>query len=230
MLYSILKVLFTPVFRVAFRIRIEGAERVPRRGPVILAANHQSFSDSLFLPFSVKRRLTFLAKAEYFDDWRTSWFYRGMGQIPIRRGAGTEGLRALGTAEIALARGDAIALYPEGTRSDDGFVHRGQKGAARLALMTGALVIPVGLSGTARVQPVGSRWLRPFTRVEIHFGEPRRLLQGDVERAGSERTALRDFTDQLMAELASLSGLSYVDTLAGRGAAGSSQSRNQPET
>jgi len=230
MLYAFLKLVFTPAFRVLFRIRVDGSERVPARGPVILAANHQSFSDSLFLPFAVKRRLTFLAKAEYFDDWRTSWFYRGMGQIPIRRGAGTEGLRALGTAEIALARGDAIALYPEGTRSDDGFVHRGQKGAARLALITGALVIPVGLSGTAEVQPVGSRWLRPFTHVELCFGEPRRLLPGDVERAGSERVALRDFTNQLMADLAALSGLSYQDTLAGRGAAGSSQSRNHPET
>jgi 1-acyl-sn-glycerol-3-phosphate acyltransferase len=230
MLYWTLKILLTPVFYVVFRIRIAGGRQVPRQGPVILVANHQSFCDSLFIPFSLRRRVTFLAKAEYFDDPKQAWFYRGAGQIPIRRGGGSESTRALETAEGVLAEGKVIAMYPEGTRSGDGFVHRGRTGVARLALATGAVVVPIGVRGTEIVQPIGSRWMRPFRSVELRFGEPCSLTAADVEAAGEEHAALRVFVDGLMADLSELSGRPYADTYAGGPAEGTSQSRNHPET
>ena len=114
-------------------MRVEGRENVPARGPAVLAANHQSFCDSFFLPLVVRRKVTFLAKAEYFDSWRTAWFFRAAGQIPIRRGGGPVSERALATAGDVLDRGRLLGLYPEGTRSPDAYVHRGRTGVARLS-------------------------------------------------------------------------------------------------
>jgi 1-acyl-sn-glycerol-3-phosphate acyltransferase len=230
MLYWLLKIVLTPIFYVVFRIRITDSRQVPESGPVILAANHQSFCDSLFIPLSVRRRVTYLAKAEYFDDPKQAWFYRGVGQIPIRRGGGDESRRALDTAAEVLAAGKIIALYPEGTRADDGQLHRGRTGVARMALETGAPVIPVGIRGTTEVQPIGSRFMRPFRPVGLRFGEPRWLRPADVDAAGDEHRALRQFTDALMAEISELSGRPYVDEYAGLRSQGSSQGRNHPET
>jgi len=211
MLYWSIKTVLSPIFFIVFRMKVARASAVPRRGPVILAANHQSFCDSLFIPLCVARKVTYLAKAEYFDDKRTSWFFRALGQIPIRRGGGDESRRALETAAEALVGGKVIALYPEGTRSPDEFVHRGRTGVARLALETGAPVVAVGLLGTTKVQPVGARLLRPFRPVEVRFGEPRWLTSEDVAAAGDEHRALRAFTDALMAEITELSERPYVD-------------------
>jgi 1-acyl-sn-glycerol-3-phosphate acyltransferase len=230
MLYWLLKILLTPVFFVVFRTRVHNGSVVPARGAVILAANHQSFCDSLFIPAALRRRVTYLAKAEYFDDPKQAWFYRGLGQIPIRRGGGDESRRALETAVSVLERGRIIALYPEGTRSLDGSVHRGRTGVARIALETGALVIPVGVAGTSEVQPLGSRLMRPFKRVDVSFGRPRRLAEADLAAAGDEGTALRRFTDELMAEISELSGRPYVDDYVGTRGAGPSLPRNHPET
>ncbi len=130
MVYWLIKAVAWPVFHLVFRVRVQGRGNVPRRGPVVLAANHQSFCDSLFLPLVVPRRVTFLAKAEYFDDRRTAWFFRAVGQIPIRREGGDASERALATAAEALASGRVLALYPEGTRSLDPAVHRGRTGVA----------------------------------------------------------------------------------------------------
>jgi 1-acyl-sn-glycerol-3-phosphate acyltransferase len=214
--YWALKVLLWPVFRVLFRLRVEGRHHVPRSGPAVLAANHQSFSDSLFLPLAVPRRMTYLAKAEYFDDWRVAWFFRAVGQIPIHRQGGDASARALATAREVLEDGKVIALYPEGTRSTDGQVHRGRTGVARLALECGVPVIPVGISGTEEIQPRGSRWLRPFRPVRLRFGEPMRFESGSLVDAETGRTSterLRTFTEQLMVEIARLSGRPYVDEL-----------------
>jgi 1-acyl-sn-glycerol-3-phosphate acyltransferase len=213
--YWVLKVVLTPVFLVAFRIRVEGGDHVPRRGPVILAANHQSFCDSLFLPLAVRRKVTYLAKAEYFDDRRTAWFFRAVGQIPIRREGGPLAERALATARDALADGRVVALYPEGTRSNDEFVHRGRTGVARLAAECGVPVVPVGLSGTTAVQPIGCRYLRPFRRVTIRFGPPLDVSGADAgldqDEVGDDRQAARRTTDRLMHEIARLSGRPYLD-------------------
>jgi 1-acyl-sn-glycerol-3-phosphate acyltransferase len=201
---------------VFFRVRVEGRRHVPRRGPAILAANHQSFCDSLFLPLVVPRRVTYLAKAEYFDDKRIAWFFRAVGQIPIHRSGGNASARALATATEVLEDGKLIALYPEGTRSTDGRVHKGRTGVARLALECGVPVIPVGIEGTDVVQPRGSRWLRPFHTVRVSFGAPMRfespgLVDAETGRTSTER--LRSFTDGLMTEISQLAGRPYVDEL-----------------
>jgi 1-acyl-sn-glycerol-3-phosphate acyltransferase len=168
----VLKVLLTPVFMLLWRVKVEGREHIPRRGPAILAANHQSFCDSFFLPFVLRRRLTYVAKAEYFDNWRTSWFFRAAGQIPMRREGGDASQRALDTARDVLQGGRLLGIYPEGTRAPDERLHRGHTGAARLALRCHVPLIPVGIAGTREVQPPGSRLMRPFRTVTVRFGPP----------------------------------------------------------
>lgn len=214
MAYWLLKLVLTPVFLLLWRVRVAGREHVPPDGPAVLAANHQSFCDSLFLPLVVPRKVTYLAKAEYFDSRKTAWFFRAVGQIPIRRGGGKESERALETAKAELEAGHLIALYPEGTRSLDHWVHRGRTGVARLSRECGVPVIPVGISGTVDVQPVGSRFLRPWRTVTVRFGEPMRMEPapdpGDP-MAGHDHAQCRAFTDNLMHEIARLSGNPYVD-------------------
>jgi 1-acyl-sn-glycerol-3-phosphate acyltransferase len=177
---------------------------------VILASNHRSFLDSVFIPLVVRRRVTFVAKAEYFDDPKTAWFFRGVGQIPIRREGGTASERALASASEVLAAGGVFGIYPEGTRTRDGFLHRGHTGVARLALRTSAPIVPVGLIGTDDIQPVDKKMPRLFRRVTVRFGEPldaSRYLGYDVEHL-----ALRELTDEVMYEIGELSGYEYVDT------------------
>jgi 1-acyl-sn-glycerol-3-phosphate acyltransferase len=216
MAYWALKVVLWPLFRLTFRWRIEGRDHVPTKGPIVFAANHQSFCDSLFLPLATRRRVTFLAKAEYFDQKRTAWLFRAVGQIPIHRTGGDASARALATAREVLAAGGVIALYPEGTRATDGKVHRGRTGVARLAMECGVPVVPVGISGTDRIQPRGSRWFRPFLPVGVRFGSPMTfdsagLVDAETGRTSTER--LRAFTDTLMTEIARLAERPYVDEL-----------------
>jgi 1-acyl-sn-glycerol-3-phosphate acyltransferase len=217
MLYWVIKGVLGPLFRVVFRIQTSGKEHLPEEGPVILAANHQAFCDSLFIPLVVRRRVTFLAKAEYFDDPKSAWFYRAVGQIPIRRGDGTEAARSLETAAEVLDERKVVALYPEGTRSPDERCYRGHTGIARLALETRAPVVPIGIRGTAEVQPIGSRMLRPFRKVTVAFGEPMKLTEAELIAVDDdEHEALRGFTDELMAAICALSGRPYVDEYAPR--------------
>ena len=219
MAYWGLKAIVWPIFHLLFRVRIEGREHVPSSGPAVVAANHQSFCDSLVIPLVVRRRVTFLAKAEYFDAKRTAWLFRALGQIPIHRQGGDASARALATAREVLGQGNLISLYPEGTRSIDGNVHRGRTGVARLALECGVPVVPVGISGTDRIQPVGSRWFRPFKSVRVSFGPPMTFESPALVDAETGRTSnelLRRFTDELMAEIARLADRPYVDELAGR--------------
>ncbi len=211
MMYSLSRRATYPLFRAMFRIALSGLENIPTDGPVILAANHQSFCDSLFIPVVTPRRVTYLAKAEYFDHWHTKAFMSTFGQIPIRRGRGSESIRALSMASELLDSGAVLGLYPEGTRSRDGKVHRGHTGAARLALQTGAPVVPIGISGTELVQPVGSSLLRPVHRVSITIGQPRRLSQADVAVYGAKKLALRAFTDDVMRDIADLAQRDYED-------------------
>jgi 1-acyl-sn-glycerol-3-phosphate acyltransferase len=214
-LYWVIKAVLTPVLRLGFRVRVEGRANVPRSGSVILAANHRSFLDSIFIPLVVHRRVTFVAKAEYFDDPKTAWFFRGVGQIPIRRGGGSASERALDAAREVLDAGGVFAIYPEGTRTRDGFMHRGHTGVARLALRTGAPVVPVGLVGTDEVQPVDVRMPRFGRRVTIRFGEP--IDPGRFAGRENDRLALRALTDEVMFELRELCGCyEYVDTYATR--------------
>ena len=212
MLYWVVKAVLTPILRVCFRVNVEGRENLAPRGPVILASNHRSFLDSIFLPLVLRRRVTFVAKAEYFDDPKTAWFFRGVGQIPIRREGGSASERALASATEVLQAGGVFGIYPEGTRTRDGFLHRGHTGVARLCLRTGTPIVPVGLIGTDEVQPIDKRMPRLFRRVTIRFGEPLDPARyGDYEQ---EHLALRELTDEVMYEIAQLSGYEYVDTYA----------------
>jgi 1-acyl-sn-glycerol-3-phosphate acyltransferase len=211
-LYWIVKGALTPVLGVCFRVKVEGREHLPKRGPVILASNHRSFLDSIFIPLVVRRRVTFVAKAEYFDDPKTAWFFRGVGQIPIRREGGSASERALASASEVLGGGGVFGIYPEGTRTRDGFLHRGHTGVARLALRTGTPIVPVGLIGTDEVQPVDKRMPRLFRRVTVRFGEP--LDPARYADADVEHLALRELTDEVMYEIGQLSGYEYVDTYA----------------
>ena len=194
------------------RVKVEGRDNVPRRGPVIIACNHRSFLDSIFIPLVVHRRVTFVAKAEYFDDPKTAWFFRGVGQIPIRREGGSASERALASATEVLENGKVFAIYPEGTRTRDGLLHRGHTGVARLAMRCNAPIVPVGMIGSDEVQPVDSKMPKLGRHVTIRFGEAI-----DPERyAGMEndRLALRELTDEVMYEVCQLSGYEYVDTYA----------------
>jgi len=213
--YWVLKGLLSPVFYLLWSVRVEGLEHVPKSGPAVLAANHQSFSDSLFLPLVVRRKVTFLAKAEYFDSWHTAWFFRAVGQIPIRRGGGPQSDRAMETAREVLAAGHLLALYPEGTRSIDGKVHRGRTGVARLSREVGVPVIPIGISGTSDVQPVDALMMRPFRSVTICFGPPMQMVPASDPcnpMADHDHAICRDFTDKLMREIARLCSREYADT------------------
>jgi 1-acyl-sn-glycerol-3-phosphate acyltransferase len=211
-LYWLVKAVLTPILRLCYRIKVEGLENVPKQGAVILAPNHRSFLDSIFIPLLVPRRVTFVAKADYFDSWKTAWFFRGVGQIPIRREGGTASERALASAMDVLRTGGVFGIYPEGTRTRDGFLHKGHTGVARLALRSGAPVIPVGLIGTDEIQPIDRKLPLLFKTITIRFGMPIA-----VERfAGREndRMVLRQLTDEIMFEIRELSGYEYSDTYA----------------
>jgi 1-acyl-sn-glycerol-3-phosphate acyltransferase len=213
-LYWVLKIILTPFFFIFWRVKIEGRHHVPKKGAAVLAANHQSFCDSFFLPLAVSRKVTFLAKAEYFDSWRTAWFFRAAGQIPIRREGGDASERALATAREVLASGALLGLYPEGTRTVDRFVHKGRTGVSRLSREVDVPVIPVGIIGTVAVQPVNSKMMHPFKKVTIRFGAPMLMEKiGDPNDplAPHDHTVCRDFTDRLMHEIARLSERDYVD-------------------
>jgi 1-acyl-sn-glycerol-3-phosphate acyltransferase len=213
--YWVLKALLSPIFYVSWRVEVVGRESIPRRGPVILAPNHTSFCDSFFLPLVLRRRVTFVAKAEYFDSWKTAWFFRAAGQIPMRREGGSASERALAAARDVLEGGGVLGIYPEGTRSPDGRLYRGHTGVARLALGCGAAVIPVGMVGTTEVQPIGSNLMRPFKKVRISFGSPLDLKAHGATTA-NDPLVLRRIADELMFEIRELTGQDYVDRYAKR--------------
>ena len=214
MAYWFVKIILTPILRIAYRVRVEGREHLPRTGAVILAANHRSFLDSIFIPMIVSRRVTFVAKAEYFDDPKTAWFFRAVGQIPIRREGGSASEGALAAATDVLNDGGVFGIYPEGTRTRDGLLHKGKTGVARLALGTGAPIVPVGLVGTDECQPTDAKLPRLFRKVTIRFGPP--LSMAHYAGREHDRLVLRQITDELMFEIGELSGYEYRDTYAGK--------------
>lgn len=214
MAYWVVKAILTPILRFLYRVRVEGAEHVPASGPVILASNHISFSDSIFLPLILRRRITFVAKAEYFEDPKTAWFFRAVGQIPIKRGGGPASQRALESAQEVLESGGVFGIYPEGTRSPDGRLYKGHTGVARLALRTKAPVVAVAMIGTREAQPIGQVVPRFFMPITIKFSKPMRF-ERYADRADDPLT-LRSITDEIMFELRELSGQEYVNQYAKR--------------
>jgi 1-acyl-sn-glycerol-3-phosphate acyltransferase len=216
-IYSLLKyVVLGPVLRLIFRPQVEGRGYVPARGAAILASNHLSFSDSIFMPLMVRRKVTFVAKAEYFHGagikgWLTKLFFVGAGTIPIDRSGGRAAQAAMDTGLAVLRRGELFGIYPEGTRSPDGRLYRGKTGVARLALDSGAPVIPVAMLNSDVIQPPG-KILPKIKRVRIRFGPP--LDFSRYAGMAGDRFVERAITDEIMYELMELSGREYVDVYA----------------
>ncbi|MBW3591281.1 MAG: 1-acyl-sn-glycerol-3-phosphate acyltransferase, partial [Actinobacteria bacterium] len=143
-----MKGILGPYLKLAYRVRIEGVENFPKEGPVIVVGNHTSFLDSFWIPLAVPRRVVFLAKAEYFESWKTAWFFRSLGMIPVKRGSRHMAEAALQTGVEVLEEGGVLGLYPEGTRSPDGRLYRGRTGVARLAVKAKAPVVAIGMIGS----------------------------------------------------------------------------------
>ena len=192
-------------------MRVEGRERVPAAGGAIVAANHISFFDSVALLQSIPRRAFFLGKAEYMESWATRRLFSAMGLIPIDREQARRAVAALEVAAGVLDRGDVLGIYPEGTRSRDGLLHRGHTGVAQLALMSGAPIVPVGLVGTDHIQPVGSAGAATVPpRAIVRFGEP----LDPAAYGGSSRRRRQLLTDDLMEAIRRLSGQPVSDDFA----------------
>ncbi len=204
-----------PVFKACWRINVVGLGNIPTDGPAILAPNHTSVIDSFFLPTVLPRCITFVGKAEYLDDWKTRKLFPALGMIPIDRSGGDSSQRALDAAADLLERGQLFGIYPEGTRSRTGFLHKGHTGAARLSVSTGAPIIPVGILGTRRIQPPEASCPRPFLPAEIRFGRP--IRPPDSDRVSDSRLRLRQMTDELMFEIRALTGQDYVNSYATKG-------------
>ena len=217
--YWLLKyVVLGPLLRLLFRPDVRGLANVPASGPVILACNHLSFSDSIFTPLLVARRVTFVAKAEYFTGQGIKGrlmrrFFLATGTIPVDRSGGKAAQAALDTLLRVLRSGGVAGIYPEGTRSPDGRLYRGKTGVARLALESGAVVVPVALLNTDQIQPTGTR-IPKIKRVRMRFGVP--LDFSRYEGARGDRFVERAITDEIMYELMVLTGRPYVDVYAAK--------------
>lgn len=211
--YLALRAFLTPILLVLFRPRVKGLRNVPSTGPVIIASNHLSFSDSIFMPLVVPRKVTFLAKSEYFTSPGTKGFlkkitFHALGQVPVDRSGGRRSEAALITGLQVLAGGACIGIYPEGTRSPDGRLYKGRTGIARLAIESGAPVIPVAMFDTEKIQPTGTV-VPKVMPVKMVFGKPL-YFTGD----STDLQLLRQATDEIMSTIQAMSGQEYVDDYA----------------
>ena len=217
MTYLILKnIVLGPILNILFRPWVRGSENVPRKGGAVLASNHLSFVDSIFLPLKVKRPVTFLAKSDYFTGKGLKgalirWFFKSTGQLPIDRSGGKASEDSLNTGLGVLERQLVLGIYPEGTRSPDGKLYRGRTGIARMILEAQVPVVPVAMIDTDKVQPLGAKYPK-IHRVGVKFGQ-----ELDFSRfAGmeGERVVLRAVTDQIIYRIKELSGQRYQDVYA----------------
>jgi 1-acyl-sn-glycerol-3-phosphate acyltransferase len=195
-----------PLCRRLFRLRVEGDEHLPPTGAAIIAANHLSFFDSVVLALAVPRPLSFVGKAEYLDSWKTRRLFPALGMIPVERDSPRQAYGALQVAAEVLDADELFAVYPEGTRSQDGALHDGRNGVGHLSLTTGASIIPTGIVGTDRIQPRGARLPRPFRSAIVRFGSP-------IEPSGyngSRRDRRRRITRDVMSAISQLSGQTYT--------------------
>jgi 1-acyl-sn-glycerol-3-phosphate acyltransferase len=203
-----------PVAKRLWDFDLQGFDRLPAEGPAILCPNHVSFLDSAFLMLHVPRNISFVGKAEYMDSWKTKYLFPLMGMIPIDRGGGDKSQAALDTAEAVLRRGELFGIFPEGTRSRDGILHKGRTGAARLALKVGCPMFPVGILGTREIQPPDAKVPKLRGACTIKIGRPI-----NVERyrsRGDDHMVLRQITDELMFEIRDLTGQDYRNVYAGK--------------
>lgn len=211
-LQGVARMVLTPPFKFLWRTTTEGLENLPESGRAVLAPNHISVLDSFFIPLTAGRRMTYVGKAEYMDSWKTKVVFPAIGMIPIDRSGGDAAARALEAAASVLEAEELFGIYPEGTRSRNGLLHKGHTGVARIAVQSGAPIIPVGIIGSDAVQPPDARFPRLFRRVHIRFGKPI-----DVTKYSSstpERLLYRQITDEVMYEIRNLTGQTYVDEYA----------------
>ena len=203
-----------PVVRQLWDFTLEGFERLPAEGPAILAPNHISFLDSAFLMLNVPRNISFVGKAEYMDSWKTKYLFPMLGMIPIDRAGGKASMAALDTAETVLRRGEFFGIFPEGTRSRDGYLYKGRTGAARLALRVGCPSFPVGVTGTADIQPPDAKFPKLRQPCAIRIGRPIQMARYADRQ--NDRLVLRQITDELMFEIRELTGQEYRNEYAGK--------------
>ena len=214
--WALKNVLLGPAITKIFRPIHEGTENVPDQGAAIIASNHLSFADWLFTPLALDRRITFVAKSDYFTragikGWAQKRFFAGTGQVPIDRSGGRASQGALGAGLKVLQRGELFGIYPEGTRSHDGRLYKGRTGVARLALLSGAPVVPSAIIGTDIIAPPG-KIITKIVSPTVKFGEP--LDFSRYEGMSEDRFILRSITDEIMYAIMELSGQEYVDMYA----------------
>lgn len=205
-----------PILKTVFRPWVTGLENIPPTGGMILASNHLSFIDSVFLPLILDRRIFFLAKSDYFhgkgfSGWATKMFMKGTGMLPIDRSGGKASEASLNTGLRVLHAGDVLGIYPEGTRSPDGKLYRGRTGVARMILEGRVPVVPVAMMDTEKVMPIG-RKLPKVRRIGVVIGKP--LDFSRFDGLEGDRFILRSITDEIMYELNQLGGQEYVDVYA----------------
>jgi 1-acyl-sn-glycerol-3-phosphate acyltransferase len=203
-----------PVAKKLWKFNLDGFDRLPDEGPAILCPNHVSFLDSAFLMLHVPRNISFVGKSEYMDSWKTKYLFPWMGMIPIDRGGGNKSQAALDTAEAVLRRGELFGIFPEGTRSRDGILHKGRTGAARLALKVDCPIYPVGMIGTREIQPPDAKVPRLRGECTIKIGRPLNLER--YRDRPDRHLVLRQITDELMYEISQLTGQEYRNVYAGK--------------
>jgi len=203
-----------PVITWLWDIERVGYDRLPDEGPAILCPNHISFLDSAFLMLTLPRNISFVGKAEYLDSWKTKYLFPAMGMIPIDRSGGSKSQAALDTAEEVLRRGEFFGIFPEGTRSRDGYLYRGRTGAARLAIKLGCPIFPVGITGTAAIQPPDAKV--PKLRGTCRFEIGRAIRPERYSGRGPIHTACRSMIDEVMFEIRDMTGQTYKNVYAGQ--------------
>jgi 1-acyl-sn-glycerol-3-phosphate acyltransferase len=202
----------SPVATRLWTINRVGYDRLPPEGPAILCPNHISFLDSAFLMLTLPRNISFVGKAEYLDSWKTRYLFPAMGMIPIDRSGGSKSQGALDAAEQVLRRGELFGIFPEGTRSRDGLLYKGKTGAARLAFTVDCPILPVGIRGTADIMPPDAKLPKLRKECWIEIGRP--VHPKRYRSRANERMALRQMIDEVMFEIAQMTGQTYKDVYA----------------
>jgi 1-acyl-sn-glycerol-3-phosphate acyltransferase len=208
-----LRKLGAPIATRAWTINLNGYERLPAEGPAILCPNHISFLDSAFLMLTVPRNISFVGKAEYMDSWKTKYLFPAVGMIPIDRSGGDKAQAALSTAEAVLERGEFFGIFPEGTRSRDGYLYKGRTGAARLAMKLSCPIFPVGIVGTDHIQPPDAKLPKLRRECTISIGRP--ITPERYAGRGAEHLAWRSMIDEVMFEIHEMTGQEYRNVYAG---------------
>ena len=211
-LQTIVRKVIGPIFRAGFKLDVQGLDNLPTTGPAIIAANHTSVLDSFIVPAVLPRKVTYVGKAEYLDDWKTKHIFPALGMIPIDRSGGNAAQAALDLAARVLDDGEFFAIYPEGTRSRTGVLYKGRTGVARLSHRTGAPIIPVGLKGMREIQPPDAPFPKFFKPATISFGEP--LHPHEYGDPADDPLIYRAMTDSLMFAIRQLSGQKYENRYA----------------